>query len=270
VSQQWDRDHDTHVFQKLLAIVQPDFEPNTWRTDAGTTEQYAQQAVTLADHGQQAQVPKTDTWQSLGVFALVQGDEKTANTIFQLAVNKAGIIRGTYYDGLTDTTKDVFGSVDKKTQRAAWTIGKDNKTVFETGFYNLTKDETPVLVHVGKDKTQQWMLVRMAEPKNGEAAPAQSAAAPSQSAPARQATASLTVIVPADAQVFLDGDPTTETGSERRFITPPLEVGGRYTYTIRARWQQDGQTMEQTRKVPVTGGADLSVDFTRPAPGNGG
>ena len=31
LSRQWDRDHDKHVFQKLLALVQPDFEPNTWR-----------------------------------------------------------------------------------------------------------------------------------------------------------------------------------------------------------------------------------------------
>ncbi len=27
---EWDLDHDRHVFQKLLAIVQPDFQPNTW------------------------------------------------------------------------------------------------------------------------------------------------------------------------------------------------------------------------------------------------
>jgi RNA polymerase sigma-70 factor (ECF subfamily) len=27
---QWDRDHDQHVFQKLLAIVQPDFSPTAW------------------------------------------------------------------------------------------------------------------------------------------------------------------------------------------------------------------------------------------------
>src|SRR6516225_8344018 len=30
LSHQWDRDHDKHVFQKLLAIVRPDFEPQTW------------------------------------------------------------------------------------------------------------------------------------------------------------------------------------------------------------------------------------------------
>jgi RNA polymerase sigma-70 factor, ECF subfamily len=31
IAQQWDRDHDHHVFQKLLAIVKPDFEPATWQ-----------------------------------------------------------------------------------------------------------------------------------------------------------------------------------------------------------------------------------------------
>ena len=27
---EWDLDHDRHVFQKLLAIVQPDFHSATW------------------------------------------------------------------------------------------------------------------------------------------------------------------------------------------------------------------------------------------------
>lgn len=30
LARQWDRDHDKHVFQKLLALVQGDFEPSTW------------------------------------------------------------------------------------------------------------------------------------------------------------------------------------------------------------------------------------------------
>ena len=29
------------------------------------------------------------------------------------------------------------------------------------GVSNLTKDEAPVLIHIGKDKTQQWLLVRL-------------------------------------------------------------------------------------------------------------
>lgn len=30
LARQWDQDHDRHVFQKLLATVQGDFEPATW------------------------------------------------------------------------------------------------------------------------------------------------------------------------------------------------------------------------------------------------
>ncbi|HVS35252.1 MAG TPA: sigma-70 family RNA polymerase sigma factor [Gemmataceae bacterium] len=30
LARQWDQDHDRHVFQKLLAVVRPDFEPTTW------------------------------------------------------------------------------------------------------------------------------------------------------------------------------------------------------------------------------------------------
>jgi hypothetical protein len=134
-------------------------------TDAGTAEQYNQQAINLATTGQEAKAPKTDKWQSLGVFSLVQGDDKTSNTMFQLAVDKNGVIRGNYYDALMGTSSEVYGSVDPKTQRAAWTIGKNLNTVFETGLYNLTKEETPVLVHFGKDKTQQWLLVRVEQPK---------------------------------------------------------------------------------------------------------
>jgi RNA polymerase sigma-70 factor, ECF subfamily len=31
LARQWDRDHDKHVFQNLLELVRPDFEPNTWK-----------------------------------------------------------------------------------------------------------------------------------------------------------------------------------------------------------------------------------------------
>jgi RNA polymerase sigma-70 factor, ECF subfamily len=30
LAREWDLEHDRHVFQKLLAIVQPDFRPDTW------------------------------------------------------------------------------------------------------------------------------------------------------------------------------------------------------------------------------------------------
>jgi hypothetical protein len=129
--------------------------------DAGTAQQYAQQATDLAVQGQTADAPPTADWKPLGVYALVPGDQKTSNNMFQLAVDKDGIIRGNYYDGVMDATTPVFGSVNKKTQRAAWTIGKTKDRVFEAGLYNLTQPEAPVLVHFGAEKTQQWLLVRV-------------------------------------------------------------------------------------------------------------
>ncbi len=130
----------------------------------GTAEEYANQATAIAAVGQAAKPPEQEEWQSLGVFALVQGEEKEANNIFQLAINKEGVIRGNYYNGLTDTTLPVVGSVDKKSQRAAWMVGDKKEPVYETGLGNLAQAETSLLVHFGKDRTQQWTLVRLEEP----------------------------------------------------------------------------------------------------------
>jgi hypothetical protein len=129
----------------------------------GTQQEYAQQAITLADTGKQAEASKEEEWLPLGVFAMVQGEGTDGNDLFQLAVNKAGTIRGNYYNALSDTTLPVYGSVDKKTQRAAWTVGDKKEPIYEAGFANLTKAETTMLVHFGKDKSQQWTLIRIDE-----------------------------------------------------------------------------------------------------------
>ena len=126
-------------------------------------EEYAQQAITIADAGREAKASEKGDWLPLGVFAMVQGDEKTSNHIFQLAVNKEGVIRGNYYDAVTDSTAPIYGSVDKKKQRAAWTVGDRKTPVYEAGIANLTENETTMLVHYGKDRTQQFSLVRVEE-----------------------------------------------------------------------------------------------------------
>lgn len=135
--------------------------------DSGTAVKFAQQATDIAAQGQTATAPPTGEWKALGVFALVQGDGKSSNNIFQLALNKDGVIRGNYYDGLMDTNTEVFGALDKKTQRAAWTIGRKKDRVFEAGIYNLAQPQCPCLIHIGTQSTSQMMLVRMVQPKSG-------------------------------------------------------------------------------------------------------
>jgi hypothetical protein len=129
-----------------------------------TQEQYAQQATTIADSGKQARAIEEEEWLPLGVFAMVQGEQANGNDLFQLAVNRSGVIRGNYYNALSDTTLPVYGSVDKKTLRAAWTVGDRKEPVFDAGLANLTKPQTTMLVHYGKERAQQWTLVRIEQP----------------------------------------------------------------------------------------------------------
>ncbi len=129
--------------------------------DVGTPQQYCQQADNLAAAGTQAQTNQNNQWMPLGVFAMTPGDQSQSNAVVQLAVDKAGVIRGNYTDTVSDQTLPIRGSIDKKTQRVAWTIGDNKNTVVEMGLYNLTQKEVPALVHFGKDRTQQWLLVRM-------------------------------------------------------------------------------------------------------------
>lgn len=130
----------------------------------GTSQEYYDQAAQLASTGAEAEATPEDQWLPLGVFALTKTDEPSNNLTLQLAVDKQGVIRGNYTDSTTGTTQTVQGSVDKQTQKAAFTIGDDTQDVVETGIYNLTKDEAPVLIHFGTERTEQWLLVRLKNP----------------------------------------------------------------------------------------------------------
>jgi hypothetical protein len=140
---------------------------------AYTAEQYAEQAASLAQTGAQ-QLASTDAtpmeWLPLGVFALSTGAAEASPTrMFQLAVSKEGVINGTFYNTDTDETLPILGAVDPKTQRASWYVGDNRHTVAETGIYNLTLDEAPVLIHFGTDRTEEYLLVRLDPPPESEA-----------------------------------------------------------------------------------------------------
>ena len=134
--------------------------------EVSSAEAYAQQITELADSVPEDVNADDVEWMPLGVFGLVANEEEEATMFLQLAVSKEGIIAGTYNNVDTDTAAEVEGMVDNESQRAVWTIGENKNTVLETGIYNLTQEETPVLVHFGTDNTQQWMMVRLEEPES--------------------------------------------------------------------------------------------------------
>jgi hypothetical protein len=109
---------------------------------------------------------KASDWKPLGVFALTQGDQTDSNSIFQLAVNKTGVIRGNYFNPLTSEEKPVQGKVDMKNKRVAWTVGSNKNVVYDTGLANLLAKQSSLLIHMDKNTTQQWNLVRLQKDKS--------------------------------------------------------------------------------------------------------
>jgi len=85
---------------------------------------------------------------------------------------------------------------------------------------------------------------------------------PTPDAPA--GTVLLNVRVPNEAQIWIDGDKTQQTGQFRRFLSPQLDQGKSYVYTIKGEWQQDGQKVSRTRKVTVRAGEAVDIDLARP------
>ena len=137
---------------------------NWFQMGAATTEPSAPAFISLP-FASPTQTPATSDgdWLPLGVFALCKSDETKSNITVQLAVNRQGVVRGNYSDAdaITSDTQVIQGSVDKQSQRVAFTIGDNKTNVIETGLYNLTEDEAPALIHFGKDRTEQWLLVRL-------------------------------------------------------------------------------------------------------------
>ena len=136
-----------------------------------TPDEFAQNAADLATVAGPAneEAASKEEWLPLGTFA-VSGDPKDLEParIVQLAVSKNGIVAGTLFNTKTDKAQTIQGQVDKQTQRVALRLGDSDNIVFETGLYNLTQNEVPVLVHFGSDKVENYLLVRLEHPDNAK------------------------------------------------------------------------------------------------------
>jgi uncharacterized protein (TIGR03000 family) len=67
--------------------------------------------------------------------------------------------------------------------------------------------------------------------------------------------------VPADVQVWFDGDETKQTGEFRHFYTEALIPGKEYEYTLKIRWMKNGKSVERTRKILVHAKDRIHLDF---------
>jgi hypothetical protein len=139
-----------------------------------TADEFAQSAMdlaTVAPPESEAQSAQAE-WMPLGTYAVSTNEKDTEpSQVVQLAVSKEGIISGTLYNVQTDGAQAIQGQVDVQTQRVAFRIGESESIVAETGLYNMTQAEAPLLVHFGPEHTENYLLVRLEQPDGGELDP---------------------------------------------------------------------------------------------------
>ena len=76
-----------------------------------------------------------------------------------------------------------------------------------------------------------------------------------------KARGTVVVKLPTDAKLYAEGRPLPQTSGERTFVTPPLPGGRDYTYSFRAEYVRDGETISQSKRVAVRPGQSATVEF---------
>jgi uncharacterized protein (TIGR03000 family) len=76
--------------------------------------------------------------------------------------------------------------------------------------------------------------------------------------------ARLDVHLPDDAELWVDGVKTSQSGATRPFVSPDLPLGQQYFYELRATWRDQGGQVTQTRRVSFRAGDKVDVDFGVP------
>lgn len=82
--------------------------------------------------------------------------------------------------------------------------------------------------------------------------------------------ATVTIRLPADARLSVDGTPLELVGADRVFSTPELPLGKEYAYQFKIEYDRGGRTLSESQKVNVTAGKTSTVTFddltAKPAP----
>jgi uncharacterized protein (TIGR03000 family) len=108
--------------------------------------------------------------------------------------------------------------------------------------------------------------IRPTIPRNSYPRPVAASARTQTQSTATSLPVYIEVRVPADADIWFDDAKTTQTGTVREFVSPPLTPGHDYTYDIRARWTEEGRHVSHTRRVAVHAGERVSVTFPAAVP----
>src|SRR5262249_23935691 len=73
--------------------------------------------------------------------------------------------------------------------------------------------------------------------------------------------AHVSVRLPAQATLYVDGTLCPLTSDTRTFDTPVLQAGRKYYYSMRVELDRNGQRLSETRRVTVAAGERVDVTF---------
>src|SRR4051812_3720305 len=73
--------------------------------------------------------------------------------------------------------------------------------------------------------------------------------------------AHVTVQLPADAKLYVEGVLCPKTGATRSFDSPPIQPGRSYSYELRAEIERDGKTVADTKTIKVRPGQTTELDW---------
>jgi uncharacterized protein (TIGR03000 family) len=72
----------------------------------------------------------------------------------------------------------------------------------------------------------------------------------------------LSIRVPSNAEVTVNGEKMTATGTTRQYTSSGLTAGQTYKYTVKATWNENGKQMSKERMVEAQPGQRTTVDLT--------
>lgn len=132
--------------------------------DDPTTESVDQQSPVAANVATDDQAADGGDWLSLGVYALEPpaGGEKE---LMQLAVSKAGEIKGVYYNADDNLSENITGKVDRATQQVTWNVVSTPELQFSASLKTLTSPAGEVNVAAPNGVQQTWFTARLQEPQ---------------------------------------------------------------------------------------------------------
>jgi uncharacterized protein (TIGR03000 family) len=79
-----------------------------------------------------------------------------------------------------------------------------------------------------------------------------------------EAPATIVVSLPAEARLMIEGEETRSTSGDRTFVSPPLQPGKTYYYSLKAEVERNGKKETASQNVEVRAGQESRVTLQFP------